>query len=210
MPRVINISQHPLFDKKNHPTEEVNSLEELHDATEDADYGPFWFQFLSRAMDYYRRLFDRSYKTEQNLQRARNERNQSVQEKDNAIEHHSNAQELVRSAQLEVERILEENKALTKRLASQPSQPRTLDERRVIRDNRGPGIHTRSLIENGSEAELIDESFVWTNKISTSRLEKPIQLTLGNGEVVQRLTKGCLVDVGIGEHHEQIYVIWLS
>ena len=45
-------------------------------------------------------------------------------------------------------------------------------------------IHTRLLIDNGSEAELIDKSFVRSNKISTFQLEKPIQLTLGNGKVV--------------------------
>ena len=48
---VINISQHPLYDKKTHPTPGVKSLEELHQATKDAD-GPFWFEFLSKAMDY--------------------------------------------------------------------------------------------------------------------------------------------------------------
>ena len=57
------------------------------------------------------------------------------------------------------------------------------------------GMKTRLLVDNGSEAELIDESFVRTNKIPTFKLEKPINLTLGNGEVVQKLTKGALVDL---------------
>ena len=65
-------------------------------------------------------------------------------------------------------------------------------------------IKTRLLVDNGSETELIDESFVRTNKISTFKLKKAIKLTLGNGEVVQTLTRGCLVDVEIGDHKEQI------
>ena len=66
------------------------------------------------------------------------------------------------------------------------------------------GIHTCLLINNNSEAELIDKSFACLNKISTFQLEKPIQLMLGNGKVVQHLIKRCLVDVVIGDHHEQI------
>ena len=34
---VINISQHPLYDRKTHPTPGVKSLEELYEATKDAD-----------------------------------------------------------------------------------------------------------------------------------------------------------------------------
>lgn len=68
------------------------------------------------------------------------------------------------------------------------------------------GIKTRLLIDNGSETELIDESFARTNKLSTFKLEKATKLTLGNGKVVQTLTtlRGCLVDVEIGDHKEQI------
>ena len=66
------------------------------------------------------------------------------------------------------------------------------------------GIKTRLLVDNGSETKLIDESFVRTNKISTFKLKKAIKLTLGNGEVVQTLTRGCLVDVEIGDHKEQV------
>ena len=64
------------------------------------------------------------------------------------------------------------------------------------------GIHTHLLINNGSEAKLIDKSFLRTNKISTFQLEKPIQLTLGNGKVVQHLTKRCLVNVEIGNYKD--------
>ena len=66
------------------------------------------------------------------------------------------------------------------------------------------GMKTRLLIDNGSEAELIDESFVRTQRIDTFKLKKRIKLTLGNGEVVQKLDSACLVDVHIGDHHEQI------
>ena len=66
------------------------------------------------------------------------------------------------------------------------------------------GIKTRLLIDNGSKAELIDESFVRTQKISTFKLRKKIKLTLGNGEVVQKLDSACLIDVHIGDHHKQV------
>ena len=67
------------------------------------------------------------------------------------------------------------------------------------------GMKTYLLIDNGSEAELIDESFVRTQKIDTFKLAKRIKLTLGNGEVVQQLKQECLIDVHIGDHHEQIF-----
>ena len=66
------------------------------------------------------------------------------------------------------------------------------------------GIKTQLLIDNGSKAKLIDESFVRTQKINTFKLKKKIKLTLGNGEVVQKLDSACLIDVHIGDHHKQI------
>ena len=66
------------------------------------------------------------------------------------------------------------------------------------------GMKTRLLIENGSEAELIDESFVRTRRTSTFKLKKRIKLELGNGEVMQWLDRACLVDVQIGDHYEQL------
>ena len=65
------------------------------------------------------------------------------------------------------------------------------------------GIKTRLLIDNGSEAKLIDKAFVREQGISTFKLKKKIKLTLGNGEVVQKLDSACLVDIHIGDHHEQ-------
>ena len=46
---VINIFQHPLYDKKSHPTPGVKSFEELYKAIKDANR-PFWFKFLSKAI----------------------------------------------------------------------------------------------------------------------------------------------------------------
>ena len=66
------------------------------------------------------------------------------------------------------------------------------------------GIKTRLLIDNGSEAELIDESFVRKHKLNTFKLDKKVKLTLGNGEVVQLLSKAALIDVKIGDHEEQV------
>ena len=66
------------------------------------------------------------------------------------------------------------------------------------------GIKTRLLVDNGSEAELIDESFARVNNLNTSKLETGVKLTLGNGEVAQLLTRTALVDVKIGDHQEQV------
>ena len=122
----LKISQHPLFDKENHPTEGANTLKDLQDNTNNNEYGPWWFEFLSRAMDYDRHLFDWSYKTEQNLKGIQNERNQVIQDRNNAIQEkkdiiqgHSNMQELFSSVQLKVERLLQENKTLTSCLPPQ-------------------------------------------------------------------------------------------
>ena len=66
------------------------------------------------------------------------------------------------------------------------------------------GIKTRLLIDNGSEAELVDESFVRKHKLNTFKLDKKSKLTLRNGEVVQLLSKAALIDVKIGDHEEQV------
>ena len=74
------------------------------------------------------------------------------------------------------------------------------------------GIKIRVLIDNGSEAKLIDKFFVRTQKINTFKLKKKIKLTLGNGKVVQELDSACLIDVHIRNHHKQIlcYVAYLD
>ena len=72
---ILKISQHPLFDKENHPTKGVNTLIELQDNINNDKYDPWWFKFLSRAMDYDCCLFDWSYKTKQSLKHIQNNRN---------------------------------------------------------------------------------------------------------------------------------------
>ena len=66
----LKISQHPLFDKENHPTKRANTLEDLQDNINDDKYSSWWFEFLSKAMDYDRRLFDQFYKIKQSLKRV--------------------------------------------------------------------------------------------------------------------------------------------
>lgn len=63
-------------------------------------------------------------------------------------------------------------------------------------------IHTYLLIDNNGEARLIDESFVYTNKISIFKFKKEINLILENVEVVQDLTKETPVDVEIKDHKD--------
>ena len=65
-------------------------------------------------------------------------------------------------------------------------------------------IKTRVLIDNGSKVELIDESFVRLHGISTFKLTKKIKLKLGNRDLMQWLDRACLVDVHVGDHHEQL------
>ena len=71
------------------------------------------------------------------------------------------------------------------------------------------GIKTRLLMDNGSEAELIDKSFVRTQKIDTFKLTKKIKLRLRNSEMVQQFEE-CLVDVHIGDHHKQVFCYMAS
>ena len=67
------------------------------------------------------------------------------------------------------------------------------------------GIKTHWLIDNRSEAELIDESFVRTNKISIFKIKTQIRLKLSNEEMVKWLDKACLVDIQIGNHQKQLF-----
>ena len=73
-------------------------------------------------------------------------------------------------------------------------------------------MKTCLLIDNESEAELINEFFVRANKISSFKLKKPINLTLRNDKVVQKLTKKAFVDIIIEDHMEQLvcYLIKLN
>ena len=67
--RSLKISQHPLFDKENHPTKGANIFKDLQDNINNDEYGSWWFEFLFKAMDYDHCLFDWSFKTEQSLKR---------------------------------------------------------------------------------------------------------------------------------------------
>ena len=66
------------------------------------------------------------------------------------------------------------------------------------------GVKTCLLVDNRSEAKLINKSFVRANKILSFKLEKPINLTFENGKVVQKLTKRDLVNIIIGDHMKQL------
>ena len=66
------------------------------------------------------------------------------------------------------------------------------------------GVKTCLLIDNRSETELIDKSFMHVDKITSFKLKKLINLILGNGKVVQNLTKKALIDIIIGDHMEQL------
>ena len=66
-------------------------------------------------------------------------------------------------------------------------------------------MKTHLLVDNGSEAELIDEFFAHINKLSIFKLEKCINIMLGNGKVVQKLIKETFDDVIIVDHSKQVF-----
>ena len=61
-----------------------------------------------------------------------------------------------------------------------------------------------ALLDNGSEADLIDHSYVRRLNISMIKLATPIPLHLGNGQHYSDLTEAALVDLRIGDHTEQL------
>ena len=61
MQHIVNIFQHPLFDKENHFTKKANTLIKFQDNINDNKYNLWWFEFLSRAMDYDCCLFDQFF-----------------------------------------------------------------------------------------------------------------------------------------------------
>ena len=61
-----------------------------------------------------------------------------------------------------------------------------------------------ALLDNGSEADLIDHSYVRRLNISIIKLATPIPLYLGNGQHYSDLTEAALVDLRIGDHTEQL------
>ena len=60
------------------------------------------------------------------------------------------------------------------------------------------------LIENKNKAELINAFFVHANKILSFKLKKPINFTLENGKIVQKLIKKTLVNIIIEDHIKQV------
>jgi len=64
-------------------------------------------------------------------------------------------------------------------------------------------LSIKALLDNGSEADLIDQSFTRKQHLPTFRLRKPIPLKLGDGTPYRNLTEAAMVDLQIGDHHEQ-------
>ena len=67
------------------------------------------------------------------------------------------------------------------------------------------GMKTCLFIDNSSKTKLIDKFFARTNKLSTFKLEKYINLTLENDKVVQKFTKRAFVNIIIGNHSKQVF-----
>ena len=65
-------------------------------------------------------------------------------------------------------------------------------------------VKTYLLVDNKSEAKLIDEFFMHANKISIFKLENFIDFILRNGEIVQQFTKRAFVNIIIRDYIEQM------
>jgi len=63
---------------------------------------------------------------------------------------------------------------------------------------------TMALLDNGSEGDLIDHSHVRRLNLPTFRLTQPLPLYLGNGKLYRELTEAALLELDIGDHHEQL------
>ena len=61
-----------------------------------------------------------------------------------------------------------------------------------------------TLLDSGSEGDLLDYSHARTLKTPMFKLRKPIPLHLGNGKLYRTITEAALVDVEIGDHREQL------
>ena len=62
---------------------------------------------------------------------------------------------------------------------------------------------TKALVDNGSEADLVDTSFARKQQLPIFKLTQSIPLKLGDGTPYAQLTEAALVDLQIGDHHEQ-------
>ena len=63
----------------------------------------------------------------------------------------------------------------------------------------------QTLLDNGSEGELLDHSLAHRLKFPIFKVKKRILLYLANGEKLQSITEAALVDLRIGEHVEQMF-----
>lgn len=61
----------------------------------------------------------------------------------------------------------------------------------------------RALLDNGSEADLIDASFARKRQFPVFKLRRPIPLKLADGTPYTHLSETALVDLQIGDHREQ-------
>ena len=61
-------------------------------------------------------------------------------------------------------------------------------------------MKTHLLVDNRSEAKLIDKFFVCANNISTFKLGKPIDFILRNGKIVQQFIIGAFVEIIIRDY----------
>jgi hypothetical protein len=64
-----------------------------------------------------------------------------------------------------------------------------------------------SLVENGSEAEFLNESFAHEKSIETFELNKKdrVELILGDGTASQIIDKRVYIDLTINEHRERLF-----
>lgn len=66
------------------------------------------------------------------------------------------------------------------------------------------GHKVKTLINSGSEAELLDRSYAHRNKLNVFKLKKEVKLILGNGTTTDRLSEAAFIEVDFGDHIEEI------
>ena len=64
-----------------------------------------------------------------------------------------------------------------------------------------------SLIDNGSEAEILNESFAQERKLKIVKLKRQerVRLVLGDGSTSQLLKEAAIIKLKIGEHEESLF-----
>ena len=61
-----------------------------------------------------------------------------------------------------------------------------------------------TLLDNGSEGDLLDYPYARKLNLPNFKLAKPVPLHLGNGEFYKEVTEAALIDLDIGDHREQL------